>query len=265
MKNFKAPSSSSASLEARFSSRRGRRRSSRVVPCLFLMLAACALAAAARAAATAEPAKTEPAKEMNGLPLVFHEDFRDGEKAMARFEFLDPADWKIAKDGDRTVLSLFQKPKADTPVRRPFGQALVRDLYVGPFVMEVKLRSTIKDYNHRDLCLFFGQVDVSHGYYVHLGREPDPNAANVFIVNAAPRKNLLPPLKEGIPWTDSYHTVRLVRGEDGTIEVFFDGKSWVKLSDKTFPVGQVGVGAFDDTGNFAEITVWGKKADKAAP
>jgi hypothetical protein len=234
-----------------------------------LMLAACALAVAAHTAPADEPAKSEPAtrepaKEMNGLPLLFHEDFKDGERAMARFEFLDPADWKIAKDGDHTVLSLFQKPKADTPVRRPAGQALVKDLYVGPFVMEVKLRSTIPDYGHRDLCLFFGQVDVSHGYYVHLGKAPDPNAGNVFIVNGAPRKNLLPPLDKdkGIPWTDDYHTARLVRDEDGSIEVFFDGKSWVKLTDKTFPVGQVGVGAFDDTGNFAEITVWGKKAEK---
>src|SRR5688500_16362498 len=122
------------------------------------------------AAAGGDTAKVPaPAKEQNGLPLLFHEDFKDGEKAMARFEFLDPSDWKIAKDGDRTVLSLFRKPTEASagkpPVRRPFGQALVKDLYVGPFVMEVKLRSTIKPYGHQDLCLFFGQVDVSHGYY----------------------------------------------------------------------------------------------------
>src|SRR5687768_2397222 len=176
--------------------------------------------------------KTEaPAKEKDGLPLLFHEDFKDGEKAMARFEFLDPSDWKIAKDGDRTVLSLFRKPTeasaGNPPVRRPFGQALVKDLYVGPFVMEVKLRSTIKPYGHQDLCLFFGQVDVSHGYYAHLGKEPDPNAGNVFIVNGAPRKNLLPalPKERGVPWTDGWHTARVVRGEDGAIRYFFDRTS----------------------------------------
>ena len=207
------------------------------------------------------------AKEKNGLPLLFHEDFKDGGKAMGLFEFLDPADWKIAKDGDRSVLSLFTKPKAATPVRRPFGQALVKDLYVGPFVMEVKFRSTIKPYGHQDLCLFFGQVDVGHGYYAHLGKEPDANAGNVFIVNGKDRKNLLPPLAKdkGIPWTEGWHTARVVRGEDGMIEVFFDEKIWIKLTDNTFPVGQVGVGSFDDTGNFGEITVWGKRAEKPAP
>jgi hypothetical protein len=30
---------------------------------------------------------------------------------------------------------------------------------------------------------------------------------------------------------------------------------------KDLPVGKLGVGSFDDLGNFAEITVWGKKAD----
>jgi hypothetical protein len=234
-------------------------------------LAAAPLLLAAPFVLFAEADKTPalaPAREKEGLPLLFHEDFKDGDKAMARFELLDPSDWRIDKDGDRTVLSLFRKPTPESagspPVRRPFGQALVKGLYVGPFVMEVKLRSTIKPYGHQDLCLFFGQVDVSHGYYAHLGREPDPNAGNVFIVNGAPRKNLLPalPKDRGVPWTDGWHTVRVVRGDDGRIEVFFDGKSWVKLTDNTFPVGQVGFGSFDDTGNFAEITIWGRKADK---
>src|SRR5687768_1424769 len=96
-------------------------------------------------AASDKPPRAEaPPQEKDGLPLLFHEDFKDGEKAMARFEFLDPGDWKLARDGDRAVLSLFKKPTQDSagkpPVRRPFGQALVKDLYVGPFVMEVKFR-----------------------------------------------------------------------------------------------------------------------------
>jgi len=241
-------------------------RSRRIPIAMLLLLPAAPLVLFA---APDKPRKAQdPAKEIDGLPLLFHEDFKDGERALARFELLDPADWKLAKDGDRTVLSLFKKPTVDSAgkpaVRRPFGQALIKDLYVGPFVMEVKLRSTIKPYGHQDMCLFFGQVDVGHGYYAHLGKEPDPNAGNVFIVNGRDRKNLLPPLKkeQGVPWTTDWHTARLVRGEDGKIEVFFDGKSWIKLTDNTFPVGQVGFGSFDDTGDFAEVTVWGKKAEK---
>jgi hypothetical protein len=234
-----------------------------------VLAAAFLIAAALFAVGTlqARPDKESPReipKTRNGLPLVFHEDFREA-GAAARFDYLDPADWKVARDGERPVLSLFRIPKpAKTPYRSPFGRALIKDLYVGPFVLEAKLRSTVKDYPHRDLCLFFGALDDSHLYYVHLGKKPDPHAGNVFIVDNADRKAIAPIPKTGIDWTDEYHTVRLVREADGAVEVFFDGKSWLKAEARAFPVGRVGVGSFDDTGNFAEITLWGRKADKPA-
>jgi hypothetical protein len=215
----------------------------------------------------AEKPAAEPAKEVNGLPLVYHENFADGEKALSRFDLLDPTDWKMIKEpgSGNWLLSLFQKPTdktAKTPVRSPFGRAIVKDLIVGEFVMEVKLKSTVTDYNHRDLCLFFGEKDVSHLYYVHLGKKPDPNCGNIYLVNGAPRKNLLPPQTKGIDWTDAFHTAKVVRKADGAIETYFDGKLWLKVNDKTFMTGRVGVGSFDDSGDFAEITVWGKKAEK---
>jgi hypothetical protein len=33
-------------------------------------------------------------------------------------------------------------------------------------------------------------------------------------------------------------------------------------ADKTFTGGRLGVGSFDDTGNWDDIKVWGTKADK---
>lgn len=241
---------------------------------VLLALAAAAGAAdepknPAKDAAKVEPKETTagPKAEVNGLPLVFHEDFKDGEKALNKFDLLDPTDWKMGTDDGRPVLSLAKKPtdqSAKTPVRSPFGRALVKDLYVGPFVMEVKVKSTVKDYPHRDACVFFGAVDDAHEYYVHLGKKPDKACGNVFIVNNADRLALLPVPEQGIDWTDHYHTVRVERGADGSIEVFFDGKSWLKAKDAMFPVGRVGVGSFDDTADFAEVTVWGKKAEKPA-
>ena len=232
---------------------------------LFWVLAgALAAAAAAVVAAPARVAAAEPAKEAAGLPLLFHEDFKDADRALARFEFLDPKAWKVAKDGDRNVLSLFEKATVEPPVRSPYGRALVRDLWVGPFVMEVRLRSTVKDYPHRDLCLFWGAVDDRHEYYAHLGKAPDPNCHNLFLVDNAARRNLLPVQKKGIDWDDDYHTARVVRAEDGTAEVFLDGKSIMKVKDNTLVAGRVGFGSFDDLGNFAEVTVWGKKAEKPA-
>ena len=233
----------------------------------FLTLPAGLRAADKPAAAAAGAAA--PAKDRDGLPLVFHEDFKAADKALARFDLLNPGDWKMANDADgRNVLSLFKRPTEASagkpPVRSPFGRAIVKDLYVGEFVMDVRFKSTIKAYGHQDLCLFFGEQGVSHLYYVHFGRAPDPNAGNVFLVNAAPRKNLLPPHKKTVDWTEGYHTATVTRKADGTIDVAFDGKPYLSVNDKTFPAGRVGVGSFDDTGDFAEVTVWGKKAEPPA-
>ena len=208
--------------------------------------------------------RAEPAAEVNGLPLLFHEDFKDPQKGLSRFQFDDPAAWSVTQDEGRNVLSLTRQSKYKPPVRTPVNRALVKDLWVGAFVMDVKLRSTVKDYGHRDLCLFFGSVDESHQFYVHLGKVADPHCNNIFLVDGKDRVAVASKTTKGTDWTDKYHTARIVRKEGGEVEVFFDGVSVMATEKKEFPVGRLGVGTFDDLGNYAEITVWGKKMEKPA-
>ena len=227
------------------------------IAALLLVFCVCALCLAQE--------KTQaPAKELQGLPLLLHEDFKDGDAALKRFTFSDPKAWKIVEDTadgqKKNVLAQFQQSKSNPPVRSPFNQAWINDLAVGPFVMEVRLRSTKPDYGHRDMCLFFAGVDDSHLFYVHLGKKPDPNCHNVFLVDGAPRKNIATKVSDGAPWDDAYHTVRVARDDKGNITVSWDGQQIMTAKNDKFPAGKLGVGSFDDTGHFARITVWGKKA-----
>jgi hypothetical protein len=223
-----------------------------------VLAAVCVAFFVASIVRAADAGKSAPEKERDGLPLLFHEDFKDAEKSLARFGFDDPSAWKIAQEQGRNVLSLVKQSDYKPPVRSIVNRAWIKDLEVGPFVMEVKLRSTTRDYGHRDMCLLFGLVDDSHHYYVHLGKVADPNCNNVFLVDGAPRKNIASKVSPGTPWDDAYHTVRLFRDEK-TTKVFWDGEHVMTAETSKFPVGRLGVGAFDDTGNYAEITVWGKK------
>ena len=71
---------------------------------------------------------------------------------------------------------------------------------------------------------------------------------------------------KGTPWDHHWHRVRIARDvESGSIEVFFDDLRTpiMKTVDKTFVHGKVGVGSFDDTGNFDALRLWGDRA--AAP
>src|SRR5258706_34124 len=86
------------------------------------------------------------------LPVLVTEDF---EKGADRWEFSDPKAWKVVETPKGKALSLFEKTTPKTPHRSPFGIALLKDVTVGDFVLEADVQSTVKDYAHRDLCLFF--------------------------------------------------------------------------------------------------------------
>jgi hypothetical protein len=193
------------------------------------------------------------------LPLLVSEDF---EKGAERWEFSDPKAWKVVDTDKGKSLGLVEKTTPKTPHRSPFGRALLKDVIVGDFVLEADLQSTVKDYPHRDLCLFFGFQDDDHFYYSHLGKSTDKHANQLFIVNGADRTMISTKTTPGTNWTDDWHHVKVVRKvADGTIEVYWDdmAKPVQTATNKTFTWGQVGVGSFDDLGNFDNIVLRGTK------
>jgi hypothetical protein len=205
----------------------------------------------------------EPPKELLGLPLIFSDDFEEGNSE--NWEPSDPKAWSIDVQKGNHVFSQFKHIVTKTPVRSPFNRAVAKDLLVGDFVLDVKLQSTARDYDHRSLCLFFGFQDPAHMYYVHFGKKTDDHANQIFIVNNADRKKISTETTPGTNWDDEWHHARIVRKlESGTIDVYFDDmeKPVMRAEDKTFTWGQVGIGSFDDTGNFDNLLVYGKKVAK---
>ncbi|NQT82896.1 hypothetical protein HQ563_07730 [bacterium] len=207
----------------------------------------------------AEEKASGPPAKVKGMPLVFKESFEKGNAE--RWQPSDTSAWKIVAEEDNHVYSLFKGSKYSPPVRSPLNFSLVKEITVSDFVFEAKLKSTNEEYGHRDLCLFFGYQDASHFYYVHLGSKADANANSIFIVNGEPRVSIAKTRTSGTKWDDKYHLVRVVRNvKNGNIKVFFDDmkKPVMTASDKTFAWGRLGLGSFDDTGNFDDVRVWGK-------
>ncbi len=213
--------------------------------------------------ATVGMAKSPKATEEMGL--VFQETFEKGNAQ--RWQPSDASAWKIIAEGDNHVYSLFKSSKYSPPVRSPHNFSLVKEITVSYFVFEAKLKSTNKEYGHRDLCLFFGYQDPSHFYYVHLGSKADAHANSIFIVNGEPRLSIAQKRTTGTKWDDQYHSVRVVRSvKSGKIKVFFDDmkKPVMTATDKTFAWGRLGLGSFDDTGNFDDVRVWAIKVKPPA-
>src|SRR3954468_13455609 len=87
-------------------------------------------------------------------PLLFDDNF---EKGADHWQPGNPAVWKVIDTPRGKAYSLFEKdPKFKTAHRSPFTYSLVKEVKVGDFVMEVDGNSTVEEYAHRDLCLFFG-------------------------------------------------------------------------------------------------------------
>ena len=193
-----------------------------------------------------------------GMPLVFSADFEEG--SLDAWEPTDTKAWRVEDGHGGKVLSLFQQSKYAPSVRSPLNINLVKDVVVGSFEMELQMHSTTKDYGHRDMCLFFGHQDPSHFYYVHIANQSDAHANSIFLVNGEPRVSIAKTRTEGTKWDDNWHSIRLVRDvETGSIEVFFDDNPEPIMTavDEHFESGRIGVGSFDDTGQYDNIRIRG--------
>ena len=201
----------------------------------------------------------EPANET----VRVSDDFESG---MQRWQPLDEAGWRVAEVDGNQVLSQYLKASDYRPPHRSPGHiALLKDIVVGDFDLTVRVRSTHEDYGHRDMCLFFGYQDSAHFYYVHLGKRADDHANQIFIVNEAARQKISLTSTDGTPWDDEWHTVRIERRvEEGEIRIFYDNMEQpvMTASDITFAWGQVGLGSFDDTGDWDDFILEGAAVER---
>jgi hypothetical protein len=195
--------------------------------------------------------------------LLFEDDFTRGTD---RWKPTDARAWKVIDTKEGKAYSQFAQSKYKPKVRSPLNYSLIKDLVVGDFVFQAKVQSTGRDVPHRDMCLFFGWQGPEKFYYVHLAKQADDHANQVFIVNGKPRIKISKTTTKGTNWTVGWHDVKLVRRvKDGTIEVYFDDmkKPAMTAVDRTFTWGQVGIGSFDDTGNWRDVKVYGEKVERA--
>jgi hypothetical protein len=198
---------------------------------------------------------------------VYSDDF---EKGMDRWE---PAggepSFEIVEvdgpDGAKThALRAKGNSKYEPEYRSPPNIAMLKDVNVGDFELDVKVLSTRPEAGpHRDLCIVWGYQDPNHFYYVHLGavNTPDTNSCQIFVVDNAQRTPItLKQVEGGTPWTEGWIDVKVTRNvATGEMDVYFNDmtKPFMSAKDDRFKWGRVGLGTFDDHGNFESFTLKG--------
>lgn len=183
--------------------------------------------------------------------LSFRDDFESGNLSDWQLPF--PEDWVILPEGRNHFLHMLRSRAPGVP-RRPRQFARLKQIKVGSFDFRARLRR-----EGRSMIIVFNYVDTMHFYYAHLSgdRGRDQSVHNgIFIVNGEPRKRIAgldaPPALPDRVW----HSARVLRDvSSGSIDVFMDRESQPLFSvvDRTFTCGQVGVGSFDETGDFDDV------------
>ncbi len=203
-----------------------------------------------------------------GFRLVYEQHF-DSPQSRDGFAFSDPNAWIWTADGQSMAMELASQSRYQPPFRSPLNLAIIADFTFGDFVLEADLIQTGKEYGHRDMCVFYGIQDPAHFYYTHIATKADPNAHNTFIVNGGPRTNIALATTSGVNWgLGVWHHIRLERNiSSGTIRVYFDDMKTpiMQAEDRTFGVGWIGFGSFDDTGKVDNIRVWAPQAPETRP
>ena len=177
--------------------------------------------------------------------------------ALSRFTLDGSGAWELK---DRMLIL----SKAGIPggaIRRPAALAVLQSDPLVRATVQVEMRSTApEEVKNRDLEIIFGYESPRRFYYVHLAGITDPNHNGVFLVDNKDRRRIddgtAPPQLTDREW----HRVRLERdGATGRIDVFVDGgaKPALHATDTTIPAGRVGLGSFDDTGEFRRFSVAG--------
>lgn len=200
------------------------------------------------------------------LPIVYQDDFQSG---MESWFPSDRERWKISETEDQgNVLHLLGKSRYQPPHRSPHSVLLLKDKVLGDFVLTAKVKTLQTTRGHRDMCIFFGYQGPGHFYYVHLGEKPDPHSSQIFIVHDAPRTKITETPDRGIPWSDGgWHEVKVVRKvSEGLIEIYFDDMETPQkvAHDKTFQWGMIGLGSFDDLGQWDDVEIRGVEVEEKA-
>lgn len=182
-------------------------------------------------------------------------DFQQGD--LGKWILPAAADWEIAAEGPNRFLRLRKAGTIGEP-RRPLQYALHRDLCLGDFTLRVKVRRA-----GNSMMIAFGYQDTLHFYYAHLSADSGDHGVHngLFKVDGGERFRIAGHGSRPMLPTSGWHEVKIVRdAAGGKIEVFASGETEPRFrhTDTSFRWGRIGLGSFNETGDFDDLRVEGE-------
>ena len=176
-------------------------------------------------------------------------------KEMSEWIFPHAEDWASKTEDGQTYLHMLRPGDPGVP-RRPLQFARLKNVNVGSFDLSVKVRR-----EGSSMIIVFNYVDTLHFYYTHVSKDRgtfQPVHNGIFLVDGGPRRRIAgTEAQPALPDT-KWHTIRVVRNaKTGLIQVYSDVQKAPLFSvvDHHFTCGQIGLGSFDETGDFTDLKI----------
>lgn len=176
-----------------------------------------------------------------------------------QWTIFDPADWKIETENGVPILRLQTGREPLPGPRRPFQFALADT----PAYSQVAVEADIRPLK-RSCIIVFAYRDGAHFDYAHLSTDTaakQPVHNGIFHVYGGERVRISSEAGPAAFAASSrwYHVKLTHDGRTGSVDVAVDGKPIPALHavDLSLNGGQVGIGSFDETGDFRNIKITG--------
>lgn len=176
------------------------------------------------------------------------------------------ADWKVAEDAGRPMLQLLVGREPPPGPRRPAQFALMQMPNATKVTLEADVRPT-----KRSLMVVFAYRDPAHFDYAHFSIDTamqQPVHNGVFHVYGGERVRISaaagpPAFSRSNRW---FHIKLQWNGATGEVQGFVDGAAVPALHamDLSLSDGKVGIGSFDETGDFKNVKVTAVEAEAKA-
>lgn len=169
-------------------------------------------------------------------------------------------DWEIQQEGGTQILHMKTGREPLPGPRRPFQFALADTRPFKKVTVEADIRPL-----KRSVMIVYAYHDAAHFDYAHISTDTTTPVHNgVFHVYGGERVRIS---AEGgpaaFPEINRWYHVKFVQdGATGTVDVTVDGKAVPALHavDLSLTTGKVGIGSFNETGDFKNVKITGVPA-----
>jgi len=175
------------------------------------------------------------------------------------WDVVQGSDWKVTSDGGEPMLALLSSRGPLPGPRRPI-QFAVAQQNLRKFTLDVDVRP-----RQSSLMLVFAYQDPAHFDYAHLSVDTgieQPVHNGIFHVFGGERVRISTQAGRAAfaatgRW---YHVTLKYNGASGSVEARVDGQSVPALRavDMSLSSGRIGVGSFDEVGDFKNLKISGE-------